>query len=163
MNPRPAADEGDPSVGRFPHPTRLERRAGRAAAAHADDYPSPRNRPPPQQSRPQVPPVLEPFFAVVVSFAQQERAANTARHAVVPTGDGGINQLGSSDRHRGSPECMALLYASPAYQSRSIRFFAFTNHHSTGSPVPDSARRTDSTVRVLLLQSCTGVDWPSSS
>jgi hypothetical protein len=45
-------------------------------------------------------PVLQPLLAVVVSFTQQERAANTARYAVTPAGKRDIDQLGSSDRHR---------------------------------------------------------------
>ena len=48
-------------------------------------------------------PVLQPVLAVVVSCTEQTRAANTARHAVIPAGKGHINQLGSSDRHRESP------------------------------------------------------------
>jgi hypothetical protein len=56
----------------------------------------------------------------VVSFTQQERAANTARYAVIPPGKRDIDQLGSSDRHRESPGCLAVLYAMPVDPSRSI-------------------------------------------
>jgi hypothetical protein len=48
-------------------------------------------------------PVLQPLLAIVVSFTQQERAANTARYAVIPVGKRDIDQLGPSDRHRESP------------------------------------------------------------
>jgi DDE superfamily endonuclease len=49
---------------------------------------------------------------------------------------------------------------SRLFRVRSIRFFVFTNHHCTGSPEPDSARRTGSTVRVLATRERrTKVDW----
>jgi hypothetical protein len=38
-------------------------------------------------------PVFGPLLAVVLSFAQQENAAHTARHAVVQTSQRRINQL----------------------------------------------------------------------
>jgi hypothetical protein len=39
-------------------------------------------------------PVLQPLLAVVVSFTQQERAANTARYAVIPAGKRDIDPIG---------------------------------------------------------------------
>jgi hypothetical protein len=45
-------------------------------------------------------PVLEPLFAVFVSFPEQERLANAARHAVVPASRGSIHQLSASHCHR---------------------------------------------------------------
>ena len=64
-------------------------------------------------------PVFEPLLPVVVSFSEQERLANTARHAVVPAGHGQINQFRSSDRHGKSPVgyCV-VLYAMPEDSSR---------------------------------------------
>jgi len=44
--------------------------------------------------------VLDPSFTVVRPFAQQERAAHTARHAVVSAGQRRIDQLRAIDRHR---------------------------------------------------------------
>jgi hypothetical protein len=58
--------------------------------------------------------------AVAVSFTQQERAADAARHTVIPAGEDHIYQLRSSDRHRESPGDLAVLHAMPVAPSRSI-------------------------------------------
>jgi hypothetical protein len=43
-------------------------------------------------------------LAVVISLTEQERAARAARDAVGPAGQGHIHQLGSSDRHKRTPD-----------------------------------------------------------
>jgi hypothetical protein len=50
---------------------------------------------------------------------------------------------------------------SRLFRVRSIRFFVFKNRHCTGSPEPDSARRTGSTVRVLMLTIARGRQSPT--
>ena len=47
--------------------------------------------------------ILDSVFSVVISFSKQKSTANAARHAVVPSRERRIDQLGSSDRHRRSP------------------------------------------------------------
>jgi hypothetical protein len=43
-----------------------------------------------------------PVAVALVHLAQQERAASIARHSAVPADERRINQIGSSNRHRGS-------------------------------------------------------------
>jgi hypothetical protein len=69
-----------------------------------DDYLSPRNHRWPPQRYLQVPrAILDLLLAAVVSVIKQKCASNTARNAVIPAGQSGIIQFGSSDRHRQSP------------------------------------------------------------
>jgi len=44
-------------------------------------------------------PTQNPFFTVVRTFAQQEGASHTPRHAVVPASYGRVNEMRASHRH----------------------------------------------------------------
>jgi hypothetical protein len=80
-------------------------------------------------SRKSLEPVFEPLHMVVASVPQQERATNTARHAVVQSGQGRINQLSSSHGHRGSPGGMPALCVIPLGWSTSSYLLVPKNHH----------------------------------
>ena len=73
---------------------------------------------------------FKPLLAVIVSFSEQGRLANTARHAVVPASQRQINQFRSSDRHGKSPVgYYDILYAMPEDSSRSVDLLVFKNQH----------------------------------
>ena len=55
-------------------------------------------------------PALDPYIAVARALAERERAADTAGDAVVPTGDGRIDQMRASNRHGGSPRMIHRSY-----------------------------------------------------
>jgi hypothetical protein len=79
--------------------------------------------------------VLDLLLTVLVSFAQQERAANTARHALIPAGQQHINQLSSSDRHRHSSGGITVMYAMPVAPPSSFCLHVVKNHrHDWLSP-----------------------------
>ena len=65
-------------------------------------------------------PVFQPFLAFVVSFTQQERAADATRHAVIPAGQGQIDQFARAIAIVESPGGLAVLYAISVLPSRSI-------------------------------------------
>src|SRR5262249_50632316 len=58
-----------------------------------------------EDSRKFLEPGLDPQLAVLRPFAEQEGAADAARHAVVPARDRGIDQMRAGDRHGDSPGC----------------------------------------------------------
>ncbi len=78
-----------------PDPTRPPQRPDPAAPEAASGYPALRGRAngDREDASKFVQAIVDPKFAVALTFAEQESAADTAGDAVVPTGDGGGRQM----------------------------------------------------------------------
>ena len=97
---------------------------------------------------------FKPLLAVVVSFAEQGRLANTARHAVVLASQRQIDQFRSSDRHGKSPVgYYDILYAMPEDSSRSVDLLVFKNQHRDRSSLVRHGRKA---MKCVSFPSCDG-------
>ena len=117
---------------------------------------SPRNhrRPPRRSQR-----VCSSLFsiqtlAVLIALTEQERATNAARDEVVPASNRGIDQLGASDCHEGSPGAAQILYATPVGPSMSFCVSVPKNDHGDWPSPRQRDRTVSQCVSLLLLLVC---------